>query len=72
MLRDVVRLLLDCGLRPEECYGLRWEHVRDDALHIPVGKTANARRSIPLPNRWPAQPPFDKAVNDLLLDVSVS
>ena len=51
LLRDVATILLDCGLRPEECYRLRWEHVRDDALHIPFGKTANARRSIPLPNR---------------------
>ncbi len=51
LLRDVATVLLDCGLRPEECYRLRWEHVRDNALHIPFGKTANARRSIPLPNR---------------------
>jgi len=51
MLRDVATVLLDCGLRPEECYRLRWEHVRDNALHIPFGKTANARRSVPLPNR---------------------
>ena len=51
LLRDVGTVLLDCGLRPEECYRLRWEHVRDNALHIPFGKTANARRSIPLPNR---------------------
>ena len=43
--------VLDCGLRPEECYRLRWEHVRANALHIPYGKTANARRSIPLSKR---------------------
>lgn len=51
LLRDVATVLLDCGLPPEECYHLRWEHVRDNALHIPFGKTANARRSIPLPKR---------------------
>jgi len=51
LLRDVATVLLDCGLRPEECYRLRWEHVRDNPLHIPFGKTANARRSIPLPQR---------------------
>ncbi len=51
LLRDVATVLLDCGLRPEECHRLRWEHVRDGALHIPFGKTENARRSIPLPNR---------------------
>ena len=52
LLRDVSTVLLDCGLRPEECYRLRWEHVRDNALHIPFGKTANARRSIPLPTAY--------------------
>ncbi len=51
LLRDVATLLLDCGLRPEECYRLRSEHVRANALHIPYGKTANARRSIPLSKR---------------------
>lgn len=28
LLRDVVLLLLDCGLRPEEVYRLKWEQVR--------------------------------------------
>jgi integrase len=51
LLRDVATILLDAGLRPEECYRLRWEQVRDGALHIPRGKTASARRSIPLPKR---------------------
>ena len=51
LLRDVATVLLDCGLRPEECYRLRWEQVRAGALHIPYGKTANARRSIPLSKR---------------------
>jgi integrase len=51
LLRDAATILLDCGLRPEECYRLRWDQVRDGALHIPFGKTANARRSIPMPTR---------------------
>ncbi len=51
LLRDVATLLIDCGLRPEECYRLRWEHVRDGALHMPFGKTANARRTIPFTPR---------------------
>jgi len=51
LLRDVATVLLDCGLRPEECYRLRWDEIRDGALHIPFGKTASARRSIPFPNR---------------------
>ncbi len=47
LLRDVATVLLDCGLRPEECFRLSWEHVRDDALHVPFGKTENARRDNP-------------------------
>jgi integrase len=50
-MRDVASILLDCGLRPEECYRLEWEQIRDGAMHIPFGKTENARRSIPLANR---------------------
>ena len=51
LLRDVTTVLLDCGLRPDECFRLRWEHVRDGALHVPFGKTENARRTIPLTPR---------------------
>jgi integrase len=64
LLRDVATVLLDCGLRPEECYRLRWEHVRDSALRIPFGKTANARRSIPLPNRAAVLLDMRKSVAD--------
>jgi integrase len=51
LLRYVSAILLDCGLRPEQCYRLKWEQYRDGALHIPFGKTACARRSVPLPKR---------------------
>jgi integrase len=51
LLRDVTTMLLDCALRPEESFRLRWQHVRDGALHIPFGKTENARRRIPLTQR---------------------
>jgi integrase len=51
LLRDAATVLIDCGLRPEECFRLRWEHVREGALHIPFGKTENARRTIPLTQR---------------------
>jgi integrase len=51
LLRDVATVLLDEGIRPEECYRLGWEEIRDGAMHVPFGKTANARRSIPLTNR---------------------
>lgn len=50
-LRDVTTILVDCGLRPEECSRLRWEHVRDSAVHVPFGKTENARRMISLTQR---------------------
>jgi integrase len=51
LMRDVATLLIDCGLRPEETYRLRWDEVREGSLCISHGKTANARRIIPLPPR---------------------
>jgi integrase len=51
LLRYVTTILLDCDLRPEESFRLRWQHVREDVLHIPFGKTENARRRIPLTQR---------------------
>ena len=51
LLRDVTTLLVETGMRPEECFRLRWEYVRDGAIHVPFGKTENARRSIPLPQK---------------------
>jgi integrase len=51
LLRDVTTMLLDCGLRPEECYRMRWEHIRSDSVYVPYGKTANARREIPISER---------------------
>ena len=54
LLRDVTALLIDCGLRPEECFRLQWENVRDGAVHIHFGKTKNARRTIPLTQRTAA------------------
>ncbi len=51
LLRDVTTILIDCALRPEECFRLRWQNVRDGALHISFGKTDNARRSVSLTPR---------------------
>ncbi len=51
LLRDVATILLDCGLRPEECFRLRWSEIPDGSLHITHGKTENARRVIPLSPR---------------------
>jgi integrase len=38
LLRDVATILLDCGLRPEECFRLRPENVTDGNLEIHFGK----------------------------------
>ena len=51
LLRDVATILLDCGLRPEECFRLRLENIRDGAIHISYGKTRAARRRIPMTSR---------------------
>jgi len=51
LLRDVATVLLECGLRPEECSRLRWVEVRDGTLRISHGKTSNAARVIPLTPR---------------------
>ncbi|MEO8661315.1 MAG: tyrosine-type recombinase/integrase, partial [Bryobacteraceae bacterium] len=55
LLRDVATVLLDCALRPEECFRLRWDELRDGWLHIRFGKTENARRSIPMTQRVAAK-----------------
>ena len=51
MLRDVATVLLDCGVRPEECFRLRWENYQNGVIEITHGKTDNARRRIPLSQR---------------------
>ena len=51
VLRDIALTLLDCGLRPEECFRLRRENVHDGILEVHFGKTANARRRIPMSRR---------------------
>lgn len=47
LLRDVSTILLDCGLRPEECHRLKWENIRDGAVEIFTGKRKASRRRIP-------------------------
>lgn len=51
LLRDVATVLLDCGIRPEECFRLKWGSVREGCIEIHYGKTNNARRRIPLSQR---------------------
>jgi len=50
-LRDVATILIDCGLRPEECFRLQWSSIRDGQIEIQYGKTDNARRHIPISGR---------------------
>jgi integrase len=47
LLRDVVTVLLDCGLRPEECYRLKWENIRDGGVEVFKGKGKASRRRVP-------------------------
>ncbi len=47
----VVICLVDTGLRPEEFYSMRWEHInwkngQSGTIFIPCGKTAAARRIV--------------------------
>jgi integrase len=56
LLHDVSLVLLDTGMRPEECHSLRWENInwdggRNGVLLITKGKTKAARRVLPLSPR---------------------
>ncbi len=49
--KDFAILMLASGMRPDEIYRLRWEHVDlgpDGVIHVQGGKTKNAKRDIPL------------------------
>ncbi len=52
-LRDVAALILQTGMRPGEVFHLKKEDVslQPGFIHIPSGKTAFARRTIPLTAR---------------------
>jgi integrase len=51
LLRDATAVLLDCGIRPDECFRLKWENVQGEMIEITYGKTENARRRVPLSQR---------------------
>jgi integrase len=51
LLHDVAVVLVDCALRPEECFRLKPVHVQHGNLEIPWGKTDNAVRKIPMTPR---------------------
>lgn len=48
--KDVLLILRGTGMRPKECFAMRWEYVNwnESAYQNPRGKTATARRSVPL------------------------
>ena len=52
-LRDVLIVMRDMGLRPDEVFRMRWEHVHwEKRLYFnPHGKSRKARRRIPLSQR---------------------
>jgi integrase len=52
-LASIATVLADTGLRPEECYRMRWDGItwangRNGTLLVTHGKTAAARRVIPM------------------------
>jgi integrase len=56
LLADVVTVLLDTAMRPEECNRMRWEYVSwDGGLHgvfqVVRGKTDHSRRELPMSGR---------------------
>jgi len=59
LLKDFATIALDTGMRPEEILRIRWEYVRfqpaGDAMygyiHNPRGKTARAKRNLPMTKR---------------------
>jgi integrase len=52
LVRSVATIMLDCALRPDEVYRLRWrENYRDGRITIHEGKTRAARRSVPVTPR---------------------
>jgi integrase len=55
-LTSVAAVLVDTGMRPEECYRLRWEAItwmngRNGTLLVTHGKTKAARRVLPMTPR---------------------
>ncbi len=52
-LRDVILIMQDTGMRPQDVFRMRWEHLNwfKRVLFIPYGKTRNSRRYVPLSER---------------------
>lgn len=65
LLHDVATILVDCALRPEECFRLQWASIREGQIEIQYGKTDNARRHIPVSARVAAVLEMRKTGNGL-------
>lgn len=52
-LRDILFIMMDTGMRPEEAMRLRWENVRWErrVVLVPYGKTMRSERYVPLSDR---------------------
>jgi integrase len=52
-LRDVLIIMMDCGMRPGEVFQMRWEDIdrERNVIFIPRGKTRLARRYLPMSER---------------------
>ncbi len=52
-LKDVLLIMLDSGMRPSEIFRMKWNDIQWDrgTIFIPKGKTAKARRFVPLTDR---------------------
>ena len=52
-LYDVLVVMLDCGMRPEEVMRMRWEHIYWDrnCVLVPFGKSFRSKRYLALSNR---------------------
>jgi integrase len=82
LLADVATVLADTGIRPDECYRMCWEDVtwvngRNGSILVQQGKTAAARRMLPMTprvrivletrgRRWKARGGLDMARSDRL------
>jgi hypothetical protein len=56
LLSEIATVLVDTGLRPEECYRLLWDSInwvnsRNGTLLVTHGKTKAARRGLPMTPR---------------------
>jgi integrase len=66
LLHDVASILLDCGLRPEECFRLRPENVRDGRLRFNIGKMGILRRALSVLQFWANNYRLNPAIQRLL------